>query len=508
MDEDCLPLGAQHNNNDKEEDDHFQQVVASYQQYATFHQTRQQGVNRRMHQLLLPHSSPPDKASASEAGHRPTIESILPPSLLPKTLENQRHQKQFCDATIRNQFFLDNVLKYSGVPTSQEILRQRRQQQCSSNNEHVGGGGWSKRRMEWATEDQMSKIDSVLKSVARDWSSEGREERSVVYDRIVGALEKHLPLNGDHGIDETSTNEADNQRFPPRVAVPGSGLGRLAWEIYSRGYSVQGSDFSLPMLLASDFMLNGCGSSEEEEVVGGSFKRFQVSPWISETKNTASFQHRIRTVVVPDVDPTALQHNQNDGDEEGDDEFSAPEFTMMAGEFLSLYSHFLPDHQHSHSDDNNLHQHSNSTKKFHAIACSFFLDTAPSLPHYLLAIYHMLEDGGLLLNFGPLMYHWSGHGGLLPGDVDSTSQTNNGDNGDDSISTTTYYQKRNKHLDSRYLSSIDYTWDEVRYMILQCGFEIEEEEMNIPARYTSDAQGMMKVVYDCVFLVARKKGAK
>ena len=44
-------------------------------------------------------------------------------------------------------------------------------------------------------------------------------------------------------------------------------------------------------------------------------------------------------------------------------------------------------------------------------------------------------------------------------------------------------------------------------MILQCGFEIMEEETHIPSRYTSDSTSMMKVVYvyDCVFLVARKK---
>ena len=42
-------------------------------------------------------------------------------------------------------------------------------------------------------------------------------------------------------------------------------------------------------------------------------------------------------------------------------------------------------------------------------------------------------------------------------------------------------------------------------MILHCGFEIEKEEMYIPARYIADEKSMMRVVYDCVFLVARKK---
>ena len=454
----------------------------------------------------------------------PTVESILPPTLHPQTTpQHQQYTKQFCEATIRNQFLLDNVLKYSGVATSQEVLRQRR----------AAGNGM----MEWATEDQMSKIDSVMKSVARDWSAEMKEERSVVYDRLIGALEKYMPIaivatsnkNGesnDNDMDEcTSDNDLEQQQCdePPKVAVPGSGLGRLAWEIYSRGYSCQGSDFSLPMLLASDFILNGCGIPNDDKEAtaqtqnggGKTYRQFAISPWISETKNMTSFQHRTRTVIVPDVDPTALQFNNNqyyDDDKSGEEcnSLAAPEFTMMAGEFLSLYSHFLPEHQHSHDDGNGSDNcsHPKSAIKFNAVVCSFFIDTAPSIPHYLITIYHMLEDGGLFINFGPLMYHWSGHGGLIPGDLDkndNNSTTNNQNNG---ASVSSMYQKRTNHLDSRYLSSIDYTWEEVRYMILQCGFEIVEEELGIPARYTSDGCSMMKVVYDCAFLVARKKPTK
>jgi hypothetical protein len=42
-------------------------------------------------------------------------------------------------------------------------------------------------------------------------------------------------------------------------------------------------------------------------------------------------------------------------------------------------------------------------------------------------------------------------------------------------------------------------------MIVKTGFEIIEEEINIPALYTSNTDSMMGVHYNCVFLVARKK---
>lgn len=563
-----LPLGAQQsqsNNNDDEEAQHFEQVIQSYQQYATFHQTRQRGVNRRLINLLLcdePANTNTKAASTTSTSvhHHPTLQSILPPSLQPAGNNNStapeylQYQKDFSAATIRNQYFLDNVLKYSNQETSQDVLRrwrssrqyqqqhhhQQNQQRIFSSTDDGGDDDDGQQilkndtgtSIEWTTEDRISKIDSVLKSVARDWSADGQEERSAVYNKMIGALERYLPLSSrrdstcdhqhqnrfaDHGSDgDIDTNSRTNEdqelvdiddshatiatattiSTTPRVAVPGSGLGRLAWEIYSRGYSVQGSDFSLPMLLASDFILNGCGGgTEREDGDGGgrnSFQQFRIIPWLAETKNVLSFRDRIRTVIVPDVDPTSIDHSNY-----LDDECELPEFTMLAGEFLHLYSHHLPGKERMQHHPSRHHHHPESSKKFHAVVCSFFIDTAPSLPHYLLTIYHMLEEGGLFVHCGPLMYHWSGHGGLLPGDDDIGSSNSISGNGNT-------YQERNKHLDSRYLTSIDYTWEEVRYMIVKCGFDILEEEMHIPAYYTMDGRSMMKVGYDCVYCVARK----
>lgn len=41
-----------------------------------------------------------------------------------------------------------------------------------------------------------------------------------------------------------------------KILVPGAGLGRLAFEIAKLGYTCQGNEFSLFMLLASQFVLN------------------------------------------------------------------------------------------------------------------------------------------------------------------------------------------------------------------------------------------------------------
>ncbi|KAL7431352.1 hypothetical protein ACHAXM_002648 [Skeletonema potamos] len=424
------------NRDEEEEQRHFQQVCDSYQQYATFHQVREQGRNRRKERSL----------SSMCAAEGPTTESILQQIFSEE--QQKKNNELFCQATIRNQYFLDNVLKHCGAMTSQEALRQR-------------GAG-----VEWATEDQLSKIDSVLKSVYRDWSMEGREERVVVYDKLLCALEKYLPIRkNDAEINESSDdlkNDNCNNKGPPRVAVPGSGLGRLAFEIWSKGYSTQGSDFSLPMLLASDFILNGCSG-----------RQFAISPFLSETKNVKSLQDRLRMVIVPDVPAVKLS--------------SGGDFTMLAGEFLSLYSHFLRCNI------------SIEDEKFNAVVCSFFIDTAPSLPHYLITIWHMLENGGLFVNMGPLMWHWSGHGDLLPEDLKETTSNVQGD-----FFISAKHKQRTKHLDERYLQSVDFTWEEVRDLIVSCGFEFLEEEFDIRTRYTSDMSSMKEINYDCVFFVARK----
>jgi carnosine N-methyltransferase len=501
-----------------EERTHHRNVFNSYRQYATFHTAREIGIDKRRRQLILQQSSVASTSSIDE--------SILPSSHRPtNTSEYKNRQKLLHDAAIRNQYFLDCALRHSGQETSQDVLRRRRNRHQkdggngddSHNDSHEGVS----KDEGWVTEEQISKVDSVLKSLARDWSADGKVERSVAYDRIINAIESYYA----NYITKSYRNCPDyiHRRADVRIAVPGSGLGRLAWELYSRGYTVEGSDFSLPMLVASDFILNGrCGvrSDGENDVTTTTTQlQFAISPWLAETKNVLSIENRVRSVIVPDIDPgiVLLQSPKEQHDEEEE-----AEFTMLAGEFLHLYSHLVPDQQqrqqtqpNDNNNDNNKHSspHQQCQKRFHVVACSYFLDTAPTLPHYLQTIYHMLEIGGLLVHFGPLMYHWSGHGNLLPGDEDVVVDTNVGITagvGEHDYTSSNIqqikssYNTRNDRLDSRYLISIDYTWDEVHEMLTNIGFEIIVEERNIPARYTGDACSMMHVLYDCVFCVARR----
>lgn len=65
----------------------------------------------------------------------------------------------------------------------------------------------------------LSRIRESLKHFIRDWSTDGEEERVKIFQPILDVLKEVDPAHRSH----------------TRVLVPGSGLGRLAWEISELG---------------------------------------------------------------------------------------------------------------------------------------------------------------------------------------------------------------------------------------------------------------------------------
>ena len=76
------------------------------------------------------------------------------------------------------------------------------------------------------SEGDMDKVRSTLRQFVRDWSLEGDQERSCSYGPILKEL-------------DTRFAKLSNQdRAAIKVLVPGAGLGRLAYEIASRGNKI------------------------------------------------------------------------------------------------------------------------------------------------------------------------------------------------------------------------------------------------------------------------------
>jgi carnosine N-methyltransferase len=283
----------------------------------------------------------------------------------------------------------------------------------------------------WESDEDLDKVRSVLKSAVRDWSVEGAKEREQCYAPVIDGLKSHCAAKG-------------------RIFVGGAGLGRLALELVGAGFAVQGNDVSYHMLLASDFILNCCGGEQ------GSY---EVAPFVSSTTNQLSPADVSRLVTIPDVDPYALML--------GDDPSSPPDFSMAAGEFYECYS--KPEER----------------GQWDGVASCFFLDTASFVGDYVTCIWNMLKPGGVLVNLGPLLWHWSGGTiGTRP-DEDSAA-----------------LYRRN--VDPRYADSIDMTWQDLREILIHVGFEIIDERTGLECTYTRDTRALMHTQYTCVYFVAKK----
>jgi len=394
--------------NDSKEMEHIQKVCESFRQYATFSRTAR--VSQQMRVRAYPESQ----------------RRFLPLSMQPGTPEAIERENKMKHAELRNQFFLDMSLRHAGMPHSQDTLQNGSEKA-------------------WASDDDMSKVQSVFKSLARDWSNEGKIERQQSYDPVINGFAKHLPIDGH------------DSKHPPRLVVPGAGVGRLALELAKSGYGVQGNEFSFQMLLASDFILNG-GCRPKQA--------FDLYPYLSETCNLHSYMDLVTPVMVPDCDPFDILLASTDG---GDEEQKMPDFSMAAGEFNSIY------------------RNEQELGQWDGVASCFFLDTAPVVVEYLQTIHGMLRDGGLLVNFGPLLFHFN-CAPMRPGE------------------TPECYRSRLSHLDQRYLDSIDMTYDDIKEVLHKVGFEILEESTGHTAYYTANPRSMKKTEYSCVYFVAKKRG--
>lgn len=157
-------------NHDKKEANHFADVTRSYQQYVSFAMAHWANQQYRLHSL--PESQ----------------RFVLPSGLRRDTPEFMQRTTAFKEAAIRNQFCLDCILRHAGIPHSQ----------ASNTMKPI------------ADDAQVSKVSSVLKSLARDWSSDGRAEREMAYTPIINQIKRYLP-------------SAESTLIRPKICVPGSG---------------------------------------------------------------------------------------------------------------------------------------------------------------------------------------------------------------------------------------------------------------------------------------------
>jgi len=217
-----------------------------------------------------------------------------------------------------------------------------------------------------------------------------------------------------------------------RVLVPGVGLGRLAFDVAMLGFACQGNEFSHYMLLSSYFILN-----RTDEI-----RKHTIYPYIHSFSNVTSRDAMLRSVLIPDVLPSALS--------------SGSDFSLVAGDFEEIYGAEQGDGSGQEPQSG----------QWDAVLTCFFIDTAKNIVNYLRIIHRILAPGGVWINLGPLLWHFE------------NNTTND--------------------------PSIELNLEEVKQLARDIGFELSKER-TIETTYTSNAQGMLDYVYHAEFWVAKKK---
>lgn len=293
---------------------------------------------------------------------------------------------------------------------------------------------------EWAGVAKHSDIDkarSTIRQFYRDWTADGAAEREASYRPVMDAL-------------ETERSKRQDGQGPLKVLVPGAGLGRLVFELCRAGYEAEGNEISYHQLLASSYILNECPRAGHHTIF----------PWVHTFSNHLTRDNHLRSYPVPDIHPaTTLATTEGVGS-----------MSMCAADFLCLYS----DDEHKDQYD--------------AVATVFFLDTAPNLIRYLEAIKHCLKPGGVLVNIGPLLWHFENN---APG---NHGHDDDGDGEHD-------------HANSSGIAdpgSFELSHDEVMALLKHMGFEVEVKQTGIEAPYIQDKESMLQTVYKATAWVARK----
>jgi len=152
--------------------------------------------------------------------------------------------------------------------------------------------------------------------------------------------------------------------------------------------------------------------------------------------------------------PWLLNFSNNFNSQDQFQEYSVPDvdtsvrggnLSMCAGDFLEIYTEY---------------------GTFEAVVTCFFLDTAKNVIEYIEHIYNLLKPNGIWINLGPLLYH---------------------------------------HAEMDKEESLDLSFEQLKHVIKETGFDIENEQYPITVPYVENKKSMHFDLFNCVFFSANKR---
>lgn len=156
------------------------------------------------------------------------------------------------------------------------------------------------------------------------------------------------------------------------------------------GFFSQGNEFSTYMLIASHFMLNQTTAPNS----------YEIYPFLHSYSNHLSTSNLVRKVSIPDVVPADVLQGKGG------------EFSLVAGDFEEIYGPQSWDVAHGVEGEEG------QRGKWSSVVTCFFIDCvglhqsmvnlqqARNVLNFLKIIYTLLEDDGVWINIGPLLWHF------------------------------------------------------------------------------------------------------
>ncbi|KAG6810933.1 hypothetical protein H0H93_014665, partial [Arthromyces matolae] len=214
--------------------------------------------------------------------------------------------------------------------------------------------------------EDIGRVRESLKHFVRDWSTEGAIEREKIFRPILDVL----------------ITVEEGERSRKRVLVPGSGLGRLAWEISQLGYDTTANELSFFMNLAFRFLLSPTTTRTVNE--------HTVRPYAHWFSHQRSNDSLFRAISFPDAVPRL-----------------SPTFRLSETDFLSL----KPPSDNLNSSTFIWSKSDNTCREggYDYIVTLFFIDTSLNVFTTMEHIYTLLRPGGTWINLGPLLWTSGGY---------------------------------------------------------------------------------------------------
>ena len=203
--------------------------------------------------------------------------------------------------------------------------------------------------------NNINKLISTLKLFIRDWSIDGKKERNLVYSPIINEFKNYFMNNNIF-------NKKDL-----KILIPGTGLGRLQYEISKLGFNTVGIEVSYFMLLCTNFLFNKKNKINKN--------LYLIQPLIHNFNNIYKEDDPFKNISIPDEDISNELIN------------NCGEVNIIPGDFLSSF---------------------NELNYWDCVITSFFIDTANNIVEFIEKIYKILKKNGIWINCGPLLYHFTG----------------------------------------------------------------------------------------------------